>query len=47
MSKEMLSVRIPKEMNARLTEYLRAIGITKNAFILSLIRREMEERKRG
>lgn len=49
VTKEMVSVRIPREMNRVLTEYVRSIGITKNAFILSLLRREMERcvKRRG
>lgn len=49
VTKEMVSVRIPSEMNRVLTEYVRSIGITKNAFILSLLRREMERcaKRRG
>lgn len=43
MTKEMISVRIPKEMNKKLTEYLKPIGITKNAFILSLLKKEIEK----
>ena len=38
--KEMVSVRIPKNMNQKLTEYVKKIGITKNAFILSLIKQQ-------
>lgn len=41
--KEMVSVRIPKNMNQKLTEYVKEIGITKNAFILSLINQEIEK----
>lgn len=41
--KEMVSVRIPKNMNQKLTEYVKKIGITKNAFILSLIKQEIEK----
>lgn len=40
-NKEMVSVRIPKEMNKKLSEFLKPIGITKNAFILNLIKREL------
>lgn len=42
-TKEMVSVRIPKEMNAQLTSYLKPIGITKNAFIISLLQRELKK----
>lgn len=45
MNKEMVSVRIPRDMNAKLTEYLKKIGITKNAFILSLIKKELDKEK--
>lgn len=43
MIKEMLSVRIPKEMNAQLTKYLQTIGVTKNSFILGLIREALNK----
>lgn len=43
MTKEMISVRIPKEMNERLTAYLKQIGVTKNSFILSLLKRELDK----
>lgn len=39
----MVSVRIPKNMNQKLTEYVKHIGITKNAFILSLIKQKIEK----
>lgn len=45
--KEMVSVRIPKSMNQKLTEYVKVIGITKNAFILNLIKQEMEKYQYG
>lgn len=41
--REMISVRIPKEMNRALTDYLKTIGLTKNAFILSLIKKELQQ----
>lgn len=41
--KEMVSVRIPKSMNQKLTTYVKQIGITKNAFILNLINQEIEK----
>lgn len=43
MTKEMLSVRIPKEMNKQLSDYLKPLGITKNSFILNLIKIELEK----
>ena len=42
VEKQMIPVRIPKELNGRLTEYLAPRGITKNSFILGLINRELE-----
>jgi hypothetical protein len=35
--KEMVSLRVPIEMNKRLSDHVRAIGSTKNSFILNLI----------
>ena len=39
--KEMVSVRIPKAMNKRLDKYVDAIGVSKTAFILMLVSREL------
>jgi predicted DNA-binding protein len=41
----MVSVRIPEEMNGKLTELVNKLGITKNAFILSLINKELHKEK--
>ena len=41
-TKERLTVRLPKELNQKLTEYLEPKGIPKNAFILGLINRELD-----
>ena len=40
--RELVSVRIPKELNKKLTEYVAEIGISKAAFILQLIYRELK-----
>lgn len=45
-TKERLTVRLPKELNQKLTEYLEPKGIPKNAFILGLINRELDKAKR-
>ena len=39
--KEMLSLRIPKELNQKLTERVTPMGISKCAFILNLIHKEL------
>lgn len=44
--KEMVSVRVPQELNKKLTEYLAPMGMTKNSFILGLINRELDKAKR-
>lgn len=44
--KEMVSLRIPQPLNKRLTEYLAPKGITKNAFILGLINKELDKAKK-
>lgn len=45
--KERLTVRLPSELNKRLTEYLMPRGIGKNAFILGLINKELETASPG
>ena len=45
-TKERLTVRLPSELNKRLTEYLNPKGIPKNAFILGLINQELDKAKR-
>lgn len=40
--KELVSVRIPQQLNKRLAEYLEPKGVSKNAFILGLINRELD-----
>lgn len=42
VEKEMLSIRIPKQLNKEFTEYTNGIGISKNGLILLLIKRELE-----
>lgn len=41
--KELLSVRIPKWLNEKLTDHVTKLGITKTAFILVLINKELFE----
>ncbi|HIX83950.1 MAG TPA: hypothetical protein H9979_05350 [Candidatus Megamonas gallistercoris] len=41
IKKEMLSVRIPIELNKQLTTYTKKIGISKSALILLLISKEL------
>ncbi len=40
-AKKMISVRIPKEMNVRLGQHVKSIGISKAALILMLLSREL------
>lgn len=40
--KELVSVRIPIEMNKQLTEHVKQLGISKNAFILTLLNKELK-----
>ena len=40
--KQMLSVRIPKELNKSLGAHVAAIGASKNSFILMLIAKELQ-----
>ncbi|CQR74124.1 hypothetical protein [Sporomusa ovata] len=35
--KEMVSVRIPEDMNGKLEQHVSGLGVSKNAFILMLI----------
>ena len=44
-NKNRITVRLPAELNSKLSKYLEPIGISKNAFILGLINKEM--RKNG
>lgn len=43
MEKEMLSVRIPKQLNKEFTAYANCIGTSKAAIIRILIKRELEQ----
>lgn len=43
VKKEMLSVRIPKQLNNEFTAYANRIGTSKAAIILILIKRELEQ----
>ena len=42
IKKEMLSVRIPIELNKQLTTYTKKIGISKSSLILLLIDKELK-----
>ena len=42
--KKQLGIRIPPELDRRLENHVQKIGISKPAFILSLIFRELEEK---
>ena len=46
IKKELVSLRIPEQLNKQLAEYLAPKGITKNSFILGLINRELDKVKR-
>lgn len=46
-NKQMLSVRIPREMNKELDDYVAAIGASKNSFVLMLIAKELKREKHG
>lgn len=41
LKKELVSVRIPKELNKKLAEHVATKGISKTAFILTLINNEL------
>lgn len=43
--KELVSVRIPTELNKKLAEHVAAKGISKTAFILTLIDKEISKEK--
>lgn len=43
LKKELVSVRIPKELNKKLAEHVAAKGISKTAFILTLIDKEVSK----
>ena len=43
--KELVSVRIPKELNQKFTEHVAAMGISKTAFILNFINKEIISEK--
>lgn len=40
--KQLLSVRIPMEINKQLSEHVKQLGISKNAFILTLLNKELK-----
>ncbi len=41
--KELLSLRIPPELNRQLANHVKPMGLSKNAFILGLVNRELEQ----
>lgn len=43
---ERITVRLPKEMNNMLSKMVSRMGLTKNAYVLGLINRELEKEKR-
>ena len=45
-NKKQLGIRIPEELDGRLEKYVIKIGISKQAFILNLIFRELEEKEK-
>lgn len=47
LKKELVSVRIPKELNKKLTEHVAAMGLSKTAFILNLINKELANSKKS
>ena len=44
VAKEMLSVRIPKDLNNRLGEHVKAIGVSKAGYILMLLATALEKK---
>lgn len=47
MKKESLSIRIPTEINKKFTDYVEQLGMTKNAFILNLIHKEIKKAEKN
>ena len=45
--KRQINIRIPPELDRRLENHVQKIGISKQAFILSLIFRELEEKEKA
>lgn len=45
LKKELVSVRIPTELNKKLAEHVAAKGISKTAFILTLIDKEISKKE--
>lgn len=43
LEKELVSVRIPKELNKKLAKHVAAMGLSKAAFILNLINKELKK----
>jgi|GEM_PF-3566472 len=42
--KELVSLRIPPDLNKRLANHVKPMGLSKNAFILGLVNRELDKR---
>lgn len=45
--RELVSIRIPIGMNKRLSTHVKQLGISKNAFVLNLLNKELEKEKKG
>ncbi|WP_182185525.1 hypothetical protein [Pectinatus frisingensis] len=43
--KELVSIRIPVDMNRRLSAHVKQLGISKNAFVLGLLNKELRKQK--
>lgn len=41
IKKELISVRLPPAINKKFTEHVHALGISKNAFLLNIINKEL------
>ena len=41
--KELVSLRIPVNLNKKLEEYVAPMGLSKNAYILGLLNRELDK----
>lgn len=45
VKKEIVSVRIPEDINRRFAAHVKKLGLTKNSFILTLISKELSKSK--
>lgn len=43
LERELVSVRIPKELNKKLAKHVAAMGLSKTAFIINLIYKELKK----